>query len=127
MSIWRRNDWILLYKNVVNCKNVPICEGCLTYDAISDKQFIMFHDLDLHSHNAQCIYKSTFCTKDISMHNVLDYTTKLLFHQSATGHCDYTVAGHCPLDSDGVFTVDNCQQHNDYTTYQLCSHHAAGR
>lgn len=30
------------------------------------------------------------------------------------------------LDSDGVFTVDNCLKHGDCTAYQLCSHHAAG-
>ena len=30
------------------------------------------------------------------------------------------------MDSDSVATVDNCQQHDDYTVDQLCSHRAAG-
>ena len=36
----------------------------------------------------------------------LRYTEKLLFHQSPTRHSDY---------SDSVVTVDNCQQHGDFT------------
>ena len=30
------------------------------------------------------------------------------------------------LDRDSVVTVDNCQQHGDYTVDQLCSPRAAG-
>ena len=30
------------------------------------------------------------------------------------------------LDSDSVVTIDNCQQHSNYTVDKLCSHHAAG-
>ena len=38
---------------------------------------------------------------------------------------DYMVTGW--LDSDSVVTIDNCQQHSNYTVDKLCSHHAAGK
>ena len=47
------------------------------------------------------------------------YTAKLLLYQSPSRHSDYTATEQWQCSV-------NCQQHSDYTVYQLCSHHAAG-
>ena len=144
ISKWLKNPWIgyKIYKTWILSWKCCICLKII-YDKTLWGVFSFFHHCRPYFLNfdKKTAKKSFLAKEALFWHEVgrdgysppPHLQTGRLFHlSSCTQQNSYSI-NHLLgavttqwLDSDGVVTVDNCQQHSYFTVNKLCSHHATG-